>query len=268
MGANRSNISIYYATSDRLSNNGREYLVDAPIFMEIDPETFQMRVLSNKVLEQYLLNNPTKDQKIPTFTIDQAIETAKRYLKQLDIDLPANCVIGEVNFDQNYNSRWEIRWKLSAGQYTYEEFNRAYAESVVIVFHETLGLSVYGLKIVTPPPKSLVVKVGRDDAIIKASKCAPDVFRTVFYRQARESGFVLSGLKDVQLQVIVPNWMLDPAKSNVLRKGPPTESRLCWAISFSTVDSQADHRNLKLHPPDIIIYLDAATGECVGADFT
>jgi len=272
----RSNISTYYATSEGRANNGRDYIIDSSLYLSIDAKTMMVTNIVNKVLLKYLKDTTTQRQSIPIFTIEKAVQTAKEYLKIFGVKLPADCMLAEVAFDKNYPSRWEVRWKRYAGGYPYDEFVEPYAEYVVVIFHETLGLSSYGSRITTPLPKSLEIKVSRDEAIIKASKYVPVVLRTPYYRQGRADGFVVSGLNSCELKVAAPNWLLDSKRAIWTREKPAEENRLCWVVCFKTVDSKAEERGnrnkdskpFKIIPPEILIYIDAATGECVGANFT
>jgi hypothetical protein len=74
-------------------------------------------------------------------------------------------------------------------------------------------------------------------------------------------------MESAELRISVPNWLLDPARAVWIREKPPEETRLCWVVRFRTTDT-VDRRSMKLTPVEILIYIDAATGEVVGANFT
>jgi hypothetical protein len=126
-----------------------------------------------------------------------------------------------------------------------------------------------------PSPTSLTVAISRDEAVIKAEKLTDDVMRTPYYRMARRAGFKAVALDSCELKVVKPNWLLDPARASWPSPEIVTETRLCWMVRFKTevisadVDPKSeDGTPMKLMRPDIVLYIDAATGECVGAGFS
>jgi hypothetical protein len=127
----------------------------------------------------------------------------------------------------------------------------------------------------TPAPKSLEVSVTREDAVRKAMEAVPKVMETPFYQQTRADGFVADKVKSCELKVAIPNWLLDPKRAEWITEKLPEETRLCWVVRISTVDAKAADRPKRkdgkvgeLMRPDILVYIDAASGEIVGAYFT
>lgn len=75
-------------------------------------------------------------------------------------------------------------------------------------------------------------------------------------------------LREVELKVVAPNWLLDPKRAVWLRTKPAEEMRVCWAVHCLTRPGTEEITLKKLLPPQIVIYIDAATGEAVGAGFS
>jgi hypothetical protein len=241
----------------RTSENSRLNLI-------ISGKSAEIFLLSDRHLNRHIETNAT--QRVPTLTVGQAVERAKRYLVDLEVVLPTNAVLKRVLFNSDFKSVWEVRWAVQAGGFAYDEFLRD-DPTVVVLFHEEHGFCVYGNDVFFPLPKSTAVKISQEDAILKASKVAPLVMQTRFYRDARASGFKVTGVESAELKIAAPNWLLNPARAIWIREKPPEETRLCWVVRFKTTDT-VDRGKMKLSPVDILIYIDAATGEVVGANFT
>ncbi|MFA7054438.1 MAG: hypothetical protein WC328_15605 [Kiritimatiellia bacterium] len=117
-------------------------------------------------------------------------------------------------------------------------------------------------------PKREDVVVTQDAAITKASIVVPLIQRSPYYLQCRLPGFVVSGVLTAELLVAAPNWLLDPKRAVWLRDRPPEETRLCWVVTFTSVYTGKAEPGELLVPPLFLVYIDAATGEIVGANFT
>ena len=88
-------------------------------------------------------------------------------------------------------------------------------------------------------------------------------------------GFVAKSVTNCELRVSAPNWWFGPKPCTYMSVGKaPTETRLCWKIKIATMDSKQEERRRKgelgsdesLIAPEMTIYIDAATGEAVGAN--
>ncbi|MDR1190983.1 MAG: hypothetical protein LBK60_04865 [Verrucomicrobiales bacterium] len=229
----------------------------------------KLRGATNGILSDFLDAQKNYLKIIPKLTPAQALEQGKKYLSIFGILITSDITLDSIIFNGEPLC-WRISWKrIAQMQYDWDDFDPTLYEGVSVVFHEEYGLVSLGNKLYTPSPQKLLVKIPQEQAIQKASQCAPLVFRTPFYRQARmDDGFVISGIKSCELKVSIPNWLLDPKRAWWPRTHAPTETRLCWVVRFSTVDGKADKRPMKLIPPDIVIYIDSETGECVGAGCT
>ncbi|MDD2598161.1 MAG: hypothetical protein PHO37_02890 [Kiritimatiellae bacterium] len=234
------------------------------LFMRINHKTKSLQVVNCK-LDDFVKKDPMK---IPGLSITEAIDKAMFYINKLDVDLPKEMSLKKVQFDKDYPHCWEVRWGPSYGGYDYDDFVAPYEQSIMVVFHETIGFCIYACGNDFPAPISTVTKVSKEDAVRRAEKAAPMVMKTPYYKMARVPGFKVSGLDKAELLIAAPNWLLDPSRAQWIRQEVPEESRLCWVITLLTVDTVKREDGMLPIPPKIVVYIDAATGEIVGANFT
>jgi hypothetical protein len=242
---------------------------DKGCLVQVWADGLRLRGVLNNALSQSVEDKKTL-QEIPQLSFREAIDRAKAYLAEYHIPLSSDLKLNKVKF--NYSvlyGCWSVSWCRLAGGYEWDDFEPS-EEGVGVVFHEKRGLYTIADSSHDPPPKSFKVVMTREEAIVKAPNYVPLVERTPFYRMARLDGFVPTTLVSCNLRIVAPNYLLDPKRAAWLPGKVPTETFLCWAVRFSTVDAKASKRPGpgKLIPPDIVIYLDAATGDCVGADFS
>ena len=250
------------------------YWLYGSIYIEIDASNGEILALTNipvmdaveklksmKVDENYVYP-------VPELSFREAVKKAHGFLDSLGVLIPNDFGLGKVDFLPRLHE-WEVRWQRYVGIYPFDDFmDVTDAQDIAVIFQEDLGLVAFGKRNYLPAPKSVEVKVDRETAIVKASRCVALVEKTPEYLSARVPGFIATRLKDATLKVAVPNWLLDPARADWLRTREAKETRLCWVITFGTEKSGAEQVKLKLIEPDILIYIDAATGEVVGANFS
>lgn len=234
------------------------------MFLRLDYKTRRLAVL-NFDLDDEINKIPVRT---PGLSVTEAIEKGKSYLKKLDLTLHQDMILKKVQFNKDHPSCWEVRWGPNYGGYEYDDFVASYEQSMVVIFHEKIGFRGFATKASFPSPKNTVVKLSKEDAVRRAEKAAPLVMRTPYYQMCRVQGFKVSGLDKAELLVSAPNWLLDPERAVWIREKIPEESRLCWVVTLLTVDTVKRKDGMKPIPPKIVVYVDAATGEIVGANFT
>lgn len=240
-----------------------------PLTLTFYHTPLKLRSVHNFALEKYLLEHKDQTQKIPVLAFDQAIARARDCMKTIGFTLPPNYRLDKFDFNVSNPSMWTIRWQRYAGDFAYDNTNQLLTNYASISFHETLGLGNCAVQSFLPEPSSLVVKVTSEDALLKASKAVPLIENTPYYQRGRVSGFIVRSLKEVSLRVVVPNWLLDPKRATWIHSKIPDEVRLCWVARFATVNSKPESDpKYSLVPPEIIVYVDAGTGEIVGGTFT
>lgn len=234
--------------------------------------THQLTAFSNKHLFRYIQTNET--QKIPSFSAKEAYDQAKKYLDVLGFETTNRMVLTDLSFGDNScspwgcTSVWRVVWMPLDGGYRHDDFLVFYNPQLRLCFSEKYGFIFCVYTPFPPAPKTTEVRISRESAIFKAEKAVPLVMLTPYYQQCRLPGFKASGVKSAELRIACPNWLLDPARAIWIWDSPPKETRLCWIVRFTTVDTVKREEGMKPSPPDILIYIDAATGEIVGANFT
>jgi len=255
-------------------------LSDGSILVVLNKDTLEVLSLNNLPVWNYYMSSESKSeanrQRIPKWNYESAVVAARKYLEAVNVKVPDGFILNCISFDTWFHSRWEVRWQPAFSHIPYDNgqlYN--YPQSICVIFTESGELESVTSASPIVFPASKEIKIDEESAIIKASRCAPLVMETPFYKQRREGGFVIKSMKEVKLVVNTPNWLLDPNRAIWMTKEPPKEARIAWKVVFSTVDGQeiydskdSKRASLKLSPPDIIVFIDAATGECVGANFT
>ena len=221
--------------------------------------------IGNTRLLRYATTNEI--QRIPQLPVEQAVERAKGYMDILGMFPPKHMSISKVSFSE-YPSCWLIVWQPMVNGFPYDTFVDPYIQQFRVIFHEKHGFVSCSKHDVWPLPKETIVKITKEDAILKASKAVPLIQRSPHYLQCRQPGFVPSGVHSAQLLIAAPNWLLDPKRAIWLRDKPPDETRLCWGVTFTSVYTGETKPNEVLIAPTFLVYIDAATGEIVGANFT
>lgn len=176
-----------------------KYSMFGSLAVQVWTESMRLAGMYNYRLAKELENTPSSS--LPTLTLEAAIQRAKDYLAKWKIAFPNEKALGTARFNGSYRSCWEIRWTRSENGYPWDDFNPDELESVYVIFHETRGLVGIGNNIYSPSPESFEIRIVREDAITKAEKYVPLVQRTPYYRQAREGGYVVSGVKSCDLKI-------------------------------------------------------------------
>jgi hypothetical protein len=235
----------------------------------ISMKTGNLEIFSHSDLTDFIHTNVV--QQTPRFSIQQAWSCATNYLNILGVNLDKRAVLKTISFENSAWSRslWHITWEPCDNGYFYDDFlQNIYHPHVTVGINEEYGFVLFFSAPFPPPPKTTEVRIPRETAIFKAEKAVPLVMRTPYYQQCRMPGFKASGVKSADLRMACPNWLLDPARAIWIWDSPPKETRLCWVVRFATVDTVKREGGFNPHPPDILVYIDAATGEIVGANFT
>ena len=207
-------------------------------------------------------------QRVPAWTPQEAVDRAKDILRVIDITAVAGMTVKETSFGRNTDPVWYIYWERRHQGIPYDSFLDREAQRIEVSISERHGFVGYYGRYDFPVPKRMDVLVRQEDAITKASKAVLLIQRTPYYRQCRLPGFVVSGVQSAELLVAAPNWLLDPKRAIWLRDKPPDETRLCWVITFTSVYTGKTEPNAIPLAPAFLVYIDAATGEIVGANFT
>ena len=241
---------------------------DAQFYFQVTKEPEPKLIsLYNYQLDYYISTNNILHVSIPAWTPQVAIDKSKDILKALHIPA-AGMAVKRVCRTRIDCSVWRVHWERRHQGIPYDPFVDQLDQRVEVDISERHGFVGYYGRYDFPVPKRMDVLVRQEDAIAKASKAVPLIQRSPYYLQCRLPGFVVSGLRSAELLVAAPNWLLDPKRAIWLRDKPPDETRLCWVITFTSVYTGKTEPNAIPLAPAFLVYIDAATGEIVGANFT
>ncbi len=211
-------------------------------------------------------------EQVPSLTISEAIERAHLYLKLLEEEIPPDYALrvwyGSDGAVISHPVWWAV-WQPTVNGVYFEENTPDI--TISLRFHEELGLASYHRLVgIYPMPESTDIRISPAEAAKKAAELAPKVLSSEYYRSIR-AGVVNGTIKLMENPVLVlfePNWMLDRRRSRFLINlhGPPEETRLSWRVSFR-VDVKEDDKWHFSGGRIIDVFIDAKTGECVGANF-
>jgi hypothetical protein len=251
-------------------------VMSGTLCVQIQADTKQIRLVGYGGLTlgmMDLLKGPEYRQEKPHLSKSEVLDAARRYLATFHIPLLPEMQV-KITYNEIWPFCWHIRWHRCIQGYPWDDFYSSRDENVVVTFHEQFGLMIAANTVFSPAPKSLKVSVTREEAIRKAMANVPKVMGTPYYQELRADGFVADKVVSCELKVAIPNWLLDPQRAEWLPEKLPEETRLCWVVWVSTVDTKAADRPkakngtvVKLICPKILLYIDAATGEIVGANF-
>ena len=253
----------------RSDYEGETVTAEGQLTLSFNRRTLTPYRIYNKKLIDHVNTNAV--QKVPTLTMTDAVREARRYLDLIGISLSTNMVLKGCLFDGSYYKySWTIAWEPTVGGYTYDTVMEPYVQFVSVVFNERYGFLRFYMQDYWPPPKSTDVRISREEALAKAERAAPLVFKTpMFLARNGHSDYKVRTLEEIALRVYPPNWALDPKRAVWTRDRPPAETRLCWMVHFVTVDVRTGKTGQHGDNPQYVwIYVDAATGEIVGANFT
>jgi hypothetical protein len=195
-------------------------------------------------------------------TREAAVERAKEYLKIFKIEVPPDYKLLEADFGGDRPGRWHVLWRRFSGPYPWDGRSLNW-ECVFVDFYEKEGLVVVSANGCNcPAPRSLKVKVSKEEAIAKATRY---LNRTWYNRVDGCVG------KTVVTEVGTCELLVSAPRLGVLAEGdrqsdgqPPRETRLCWKTQLGTL-STSDYKNKKgpgsKHGAEVLVWIDAETGK-------
>jgi len=248
-------------------SEGKLAYVRGQFWFWLEQPSNKVTSFSNKLLRKFVETNDT--QQVASLSTNRAVEVADSYFKTIGFQCRHPLVLKEVKFNWFLcKHSWFVQWEPVIDGYRFDSFLSFLTQGVYVEFHEKYGFLSFSCSDGLPPPHTTEVKITREFAVAKGEKAVPLVMKTPFYLRCRDPNFKVKSLRGAELLIAAPNWLLDPKRAIWMRDKPPTETRLCWVLTFETVATRVWEDGLKLIPPDILIYIDAATGEIVGANFT
>jgi hypothetical protein len=243
------------------------FLVAAQLdFHMVDEHPPRLIAVYNHRLRSY--NGTNNVQRVPAWTPQRAVEQAKEYISVLGVSLPTNMYVKSVLYGKNKEPAWVVVWEPRVNNIGYDSFINYEAQQIEVRISEKYGFIGFYGRYDYPAPKRMDVKISAEAAADKAVLAVPLIQRSPYYLQCRLPGFKVSGVLKAELLIAAPNWLLDPKRAIWLRRGVPEETRLCWVVSLASEYTGKTEPGELLVPPFFRVYIDAATGEIVGANFT
>lgn len=200
------------------------------------------------------------------FSAIEALEKARNYLEKMGIPLPAHYELAMLDFGIKTKDCWLVEWRPLFNGIPFSDF-AGEVPHIAVIFNKKKGLLRLEQTAEVPAPLKGEVKVTQEDAIVKGSDAALLVQKTQVYQDAYGAGFVPCAVREVALEVTAPNWILDPERAARTKDRMIEGTRVCWAVHCLTRPNTEDVSARMLPLPEIVVYIDATSGETVGADF-
>lgn len=238
-----------------------------PVHVVMEKGTGRVYIVGNKVVQGRIKS--CEPQPFPTLSTDEALRTARTYLRRLNLELPSDAHLHRITYSQ-HRAYWCVVWsKREKGYEYFDPQGGEDSESIGVSFHEEYGFERYWYGMYLPSPTNLTVKIDAEEAARMAAPYAPKILKVPFYRAWHPGAFKIAGVKSAKLKIVAPNWLADPSRAIVLRDykspdGLPKYTRLAWVVTFETADADIKENR----GGEIYVYVDAATGEILGGSFT
>ncbi len=230
-------------------------------------------VIANSVIRKEVVARRAADER-PTLTIPEVLKRAYRYLDLLEQDIPAEYAV-EVWYGSDgvvqHDPVWWVFWQPTVDGVYYDDSFGKYErrDYIYMIFHEELGLCHYRSVKEYPSPRSMEVTLLPARAAEIAAPLVADVMKTPYFGlwRAGVKQYFTFQLRETKLLISEPNWMLDRHRSIFLENDryAPEETRLCWRVEFKvSVENKIPNYSREHY---VWIFIDAKTGECIGANF-
>jgi hypothetical protein len=198
---------------------------------------------------------------------DQAVARARKGLQALGFDIPANYELSAVDVGHDLDGVWSIRWSPVFEGIPFAGGQPSEVPGVAVEFSETLGMLRVRTSPILPEPKMREVRLSQQEAIQIAMKRWQEIEETPDYLRVHKPGYLFFSIEETALCVRAPNWYLDRERAAAVKGKPANETRICWRVHLLTRLGAEPEGEVPPRPPEHFIYLDAATGECIAADF-
>ena len=215
------------------------------------------------IVNSFLCNEykpPSGWQKTPTLTREAAVERAKEYLKVFKIEVPQDYKLTKTDFGGGGTGCWRVLWCRFSGQYPWDDESLG-SETVFVDFYEKEGLSNLSAGSCNcPAPRSLKVKISKEEAIAKATRYLNRTWYDHLYKVMGQT--VVTSVGTCELRVSAPR-LGAPAEGDKLSEGqPPRETRLCWKTDLGTMSTVGykNKNSTNKHAGEVVVWIDAETG--------
>ena len=256
-------------------------LADQRVFLMLGIEHDILHIANNEIRKEVKLRRDAGEK--ATMDVYQVLDKAQYYLDLMNEEIPPDYILSYVIYAMDdelmiNDPIWWVIWQPCINGVFFDDADGKYNGDhfIFMTIHEELGLVFYLRKVgIYPPPESMEIKVSPKQAGEVALSLVPEVLKTNIFNTMRgDAERKLRRLVETRLVLFEPNWMLDPKRSDFdvdilsYEIRPPKETRLSWRIEFVLEEEPApDGSRSMFREIQVWIYIDAKTGECVGADF-
>lgn len=204
---------------------------------------------------------------VPMWDMATAIERAEKALKsygwEVSADMQLNCVHYSIN------GSWEIIWNRTFGGVPEVKNDAPIDQVCVLIEEDGSGIRFIRWRRGAEPPGT-TPKLSQTEAIVLAAKAVPQIMATDIYRSWMPKNLAPTELKNIDLCVSVPNWILNPKMTLSIDK-TMKDRRLCWRATFllyrrDTVGEQKGRPVYQATQGLVHVYVDAISGEIVGGN--
>ena len=251
------------------------------VWMYLDADGRLLRIQNRQVMDAARARRGADEW--ASLTLPEVIERAHEYIELVGESIPANYAIVDIFFGTDDwlidDPVWSVTWKrmIDGVRFDDSQGKWEFQDRITVRFHEQLGLLSFSRTgDIYPAPRSMEVRLSATDAVRRAAGLAPRVLAGPYSQTWRggSEGQSITAVSDVRLVIFEPNWMLNPRRSTFWTEAmlePPRETRLCWRVELHvTAHRQPDGELAPAHRRRVgvvFIFIDARTGECVGATF-
>lgn len=211
---------------------------------------------------------PKKNKQIPKWDMTEAVKRASEGLQRFGWDIPSDLQLAQVQY--TLDGTWYIIWHPTYGGVPEVKNDVALDQIGVVLDDDGDGVRFTRFRR-GPAPAHTVPKLSRTEGIVLATKAVPKIMATGIYRSWMPKDLSPIELKQFDLCVTVPNWILDPGGYKLSTNQVITERRLCWRAAFlllrQDVVGEKDGKRFYRDTQGLVyVLVDAVTGEIVGGN--
>jgi len=237
--------------------------------------TFDLRNARILLIFSFDLTQKLRENKHyePLLNEKEAHSKAMEYMRGLCIkyeDYSLKLIRAEFYKEGESPGRWFFAWIRCYGGY-----NFAY-DMIRIEFSETYGLICFINSCTSHIPPILNVKISEENAKQIALEYAKELMASnkgdehvgVSNFKKYFAKYKIGDIESAELMIIHPNFLL--VKGGSLKaETKPRDTRLAWQVTIKAMDKRGQSpEGYQLSPLEIWLWIDAATGEWLGGNFT
>ena len=248
--------------------------ITGAVDMKLDLQTGHLlKIFNSLILNKIYGDNSLKDpyEGKPKMDKEQVVEKVEKYIRIIEGEQKYKTKLIEVIFSKQGNLRgnWILRWKRYHDKYMY------YEDRIELDLNETYGIVTYANHCISDIPSTVEVKIFEEEAHEKAIEFANNLISSKkifsgagvsFKKWFRD--FIIGSVISSELLIVNPNYLLTD-KSTYMASNRIRKANLAWAVTVEAkYIGKTGPKGETLGNKKILVWIDAATGEILGGDFT